>query len=153
MIFNVLRDAVDGARFCDGYAGSGLVGIEALSRGAGEALFVERDPGLARLLEENLRALGLQDRARVFCGDAEGPSAFGPAGALDVVFLDPPYENHAVKALEHAAAGLAEKGVLVYEHGSWYSPPPVPGLLALECCRAGDSAFTFYRKAASCASA
>jgi len=145
MIFNVLREAVEGARFCDGFAGSGAVGIEALSRGAGEAVFIENDPGLVRGLELNLQALGIESRSRVHRGDAEDLRALEAAGAQDVIFLDPPYENHSVKMLERAAACLAENGILVYEHDARYEPPPVSGLRAADCRRCGDSAFTFYR--------
>jgi 16S rRNA (guanine966-N2)-methyltransferase len=148
MIFNVLRETVEGARFCDGFAGSGAVGIEALSRGAREAVFVEKDPGLAGALEANLEALGVEGRSRVHCGDAEDLGALEAFGGLDVIFLDPPYENRSVIMLERAAACLAEKGILVYEHDGRYEPSPVSGLQAADDRRCGDSAFTFYRRKA-----
>jgi 16S rRNA (guanine966-N2)-methyltransferase len=147
MVFNILREAVEGARFCDAYAGSGAVGIEALSRGAKEALFLERDLRLVRALRENLRALGLDGRARVFRADAEDPAAFRTAGAQDIVFLDPPYETRPARALERAGACLAERGLLVYEHGARTASPPVSGLAVAQERRAGDASFTFYRKA------
>jgi 16S rRNA (guanine966-N2)-methyltransferase len=88
-LFAMLGD-VSGARVLDLYAGSGALGIEALSRGAGSAVFVERDPRAAAAIERNLASLGLeqsvvrQDVVR-FLGRAEGP--------FDLVFCDPPYDS------------------------------------------------------------
>jgi 16S rRNA (guanine966-N2)-methyltransferase len=88
-LFSMLGD-VDGARVLDLYAGSGALGIEALSRGAGSAVFVERDPRAAAAIERNLAAVGVeatvarQDALR-FLGRAEGQ--------FDLVFCDPPYDS------------------------------------------------------------
>jgi 16S rRNA (guanine966-N2)-methyltransferase len=92
-LFNVLAPRMEGAHFLDLYAGSGAVGIEALSRGAARVVFVERAAGALKVLRANLARLGLKDGADVY---AEPVSAFlrrGAAGArFDVVFLDPPYD-------------------------------------------------------------
>lgn len=89
-IFNALGslDVVYGARCADLFAGSGAVGIEALSRGATHCTFVERDREALRALRQNLSAVGCDDRARVIPGDA---SAMAGALEVDVVFADPPY--------------------------------------------------------------
>lgn len=89
-LFNWLQPALPGARVLDLFAGSGALGLEALSRGAAEALLVERDPRLAQALEASVQRLGAQ--ARVVRGDA---SAFLRAplhGRFDLVFLDPPFD-------------------------------------------------------------
>jgi 16S rRNA (guanine966-N2)-methyltransferase len=87
---------VDGARVLDLYAGSGALGIEAMSRGAGSAVFVERDPRAAAAVERNLASLGLEERvvrqdALRFLGRAEG--------TYDLVFCDPPYDSPSRLAL------------------------------------------------------
>jgi len=91
-LFNVLAPRIAGARFLDLYAGSGAVGMEALSRGAAQATFVERAPAAVSVLRGNLEKLGLREGFRVHAGSVRGflqkPS---PAG-FDLVFLDPPYE-------------------------------------------------------------
>ncbi len=91
-MFSTLGSGIEGARVLDLFAGTGSLGLEALSRGAAEALFVERDPRVVRLLGDNLRELGEEDRGRVRTGDALDPRSWrGLAEAPLVVFLDPPY--------------------------------------------------------------
>jgi 16S rRNA (guanine966-N2)-methyltransferase len=99
-VFNALTslDAVDGATVLDLFAGTGALGIEALSRGASRADFVERDAGARRLVQQNLAATGLADRARVHAGTAEAYLAGGPP-AVDLALLDPPYAYTAWTAL------------------------------------------------------
>ncbi len=85
-------DAVDGAEVLDLFGGSGALGIEALSRGAASATFVERDREVRRVLSRNVELLGLEDRAEVVAGDAELFLAEGEPGRhFDLAFLDPPY--------------------------------------------------------------
>ena len=87
-LFNVLAPRIEGAVFLDAYAGTGAVGIEALSRGAARAIFIEKNFGAVRLIRENLDALGAADRATI------AQSAVGAALSrfeADIYFLDPPY--------------------------------------------------------------
>ncbi|HUB75989.1 MAG TPA: RsmD family RNA methyltransferase, partial [Solirubrobacteraceae bacterium] len=86
-IFSILGD-VTGARVLDLFAGSGALGIEALSRGAASAVFAEIDPGALRAIGENIAALALSERASVARADARRAL---PRGAYDLVFIDPPY--------------------------------------------------------------
>lgn len=89
-VFNALAslDVVVDARVVDLYAGSGALGIEALSRGAAHCTFVERDRGAVRAIDENIATLGVGDRSRVVVGDGIASAAQLPA---DLVFADPPY--------------------------------------------------------------
>jgi len=89
-VFNALAslDAVVDARVVDLYAGSGALGIEALSRGATHCTFVERDLAAVRAIDENVAVLGLRDRTRVVVGDG---IASAPQLPADLVFADPPY--------------------------------------------------------------
>jgi 16S rRNA (guanine(966)-N(2))-methyltransferase RsmD len=106
-LFSVLGDAVAGARVLDLFAGSGALGIEALSRGAARATFVERAPAALRALEANLQALALD--AEVHRGDAVRflGNASGAGETYDLVFLDPPYRD-----AERLAAELDLRAVL-----------------------------------------
>jgi 16S rRNA (guanine966-N2)-methyltransferase len=90
-VFNALAslDVIVGARVVDLYAGSGALGIEALSRGAASCTFVERDRTAVRAIDENIAALGLRDRSRVIVADGIGTAPKLPA---DVLFADPPYD-------------------------------------------------------------
>jgi 16S rRNA (guanine966-N2)-methyltransferase len=88
---SILAEAVPGARVVDLYAGSGALGLEALSRGAASVDFVELNPPSLRALEANIAALGVGDRARVHRGDALRFAEQLEPGAYDVAFADPPY--------------------------------------------------------------
>jgi 16S rRNA (guanine966-N2)-methyltransferase len=112
-IFNSLGSAgvLEGALVADLYAGSGAVGIEALSRGAGHCVFIERDRAALRALDQNLTALELGDRSRVLRGDA---LSLAPSLDVDIAFADPPYDfDRWDELLEAVTAGL-----LVAESGS-----------------------------------
>lgn len=88
---SILGDQVVGARVLDLFAGSGALGLEALSRGAESATFVELNPPSLRALEHNIAALSLEDVATVHRGDAMRFTGKLPEGAFDVVLADPPY--------------------------------------------------------------
>jgi 16S rRNA (guanine966-N2)-methyltransferase len=90
---SILADALPGARVLDLYAGSGALGLEALSRGAASADFVELNPPSLRALEANLAALQVGSRARVHRGDALRYAERLEPGAYDVAFADPPYNR------------------------------------------------------------
>jgi len=103
-LFNVLQTRIEGAVFVDAHAGSGAIGIEAISRGARQAIFIERSKEAADIIHENLRSLRLGTRTRVIRGAAG--SHLG-AQTADIVFLDPPYEL--VKEYENSFRVLAGK--------------------------------------------
>jgi 16S rRNA (guanine966-N2)-methyltransferase len=91
-IFNYLREHFDGARILDLFAGTGNIGIEALSRGAAHVLFVERDRDAVKRLRENIRILEIEDDCDVYQGDACSPACLVRAvGPIHLAFLDPPY--------------------------------------------------------------
>jgi len=86
-LFDVLASRIAGAVFLDAYAGSGAVGIEALSRGAARAIFIEKHRGAVEVIRQNLKSLDLETRAQVICAKALSALPRHPA---DIVFLDPP---------------------------------------------------------------
>ncbi len=118
-LFNVLAPRIEGARFLDLYAGSGAVGIEGLSRGAAEVVFVERAAAALKVLRGNLAGLGLAGRFRIVAGSVGGfVRAPEQGGRFDVVFLDPPYDaageyEAVLGALGGRAAGLLAEGAVV----------------------------------------
>jgi 16S rRNA (guanine966-N2)-methyltransferase len=126
-------ERLTGARVLDLYAGSGALGIEALSRGASLALLVERDPAGGRAIEGNLETTGLSDRARVRLGDVgaflSGPPA--PEGPFDLVLCDPPYElpdTELEVVLGRLTGGgwMAPGAILVLERAGAAAPPQWP---------------------------
>jgi 16S rRNA (guanine(966)-N(2))-methyltransferase RsmD len=140
-----------GARVLDLYAGSGALGIEAISRGAGEAVLVEQARDALAAIKENVRALGLDDRVRVVAQRVDralgNPALLG--GPFGVVFLDPPYADVKTSAfggvLAAAAALVAPDGALVLEHASTDTPPEVASLSLDRSRRYGDTTVSLFR--------
>ncbi|WP_367345618.1 16S rRNA (guanine(966)-N(2))-methyltransferase RsmD [Stenotrophomonas bentonitica] len=92
-LFNWLMPRLGGARVLDLFAGSGALGLEAVSRGAAQATLVERDAGLARQLRESVAKLGAQAQVEVVQADALHWLAQRPSGLADIVFIDPPFAD------------------------------------------------------------
>ncbi len=152
-LFAILEPALEGAVVLDLFAGSGAGGIEALSRGAARATFVEHDAGAARVIEENLRRTKLAPQGRVVRRDAVAwlAAAEGAAdGPFDIVLVDPPYADSAAleRALELVAPLVRPGGRVIAKHFWRDPPPPTAGLLASgRERRFGETALTFYRRA------
>jgi 16S rRNA (guanine966-N2)-methyltransferase len=122
-IFNIIGGCVSGRTVLDVFAGTGALGIEALSRGAESAVFIDSSPTAVRLIEANLRLCGVEGRARVQRCDLLRMgkcirSAFAP---FDLVFMDPPYHLHAVRQALlnlHQSGTLAQNALIVAEHSA-----------------------------------
>ncbi|HJR03139.1 MAG TPA: 16S rRNA (guanine(966)-N(2))-methyltransferase RsmD [Methylomirabilota bacterium] len=149
---DTLMPFLDMGPFLDLFAGAGGVGIEALSRGAPSAVFVEQDGAALRALRDNVARLALADRARVVRSDAARAVAELEAAGerFGIVFLDPPYDSpRAAAALEAVAAGhvLVPGAVVVVQHGTKTPPADAPGALALwKARRFGETTLTFFRR-------
>jgi 16S rRNA (guanine966-N2)-methyltransferase len=148
-LFNVLGPHVAGARVLDGFSGTGAVGIEALSRGAGHVTFVDTDRRATALAGANLSRCGIKERYAIIRVDfARLSSRFeaAPPGRFDIIFLDPPYGAESMASALEAAAGLASANTrVVIEHARRDTPPAQVGKLVLtRDLASGDSALAFY---------
>jgi 16S rRNA (guanine966-N2)-methyltransferase len=139
---------MDGARFLDGFAGTGAVGLEALSRGAMHVTFIERDQRACRLIEENARRCGVSGGYTIVRGGLVETARHQELGPFDLVFLDPPYADKADKyvrdAVRAAMQWLAPEGRLVLEHATREMPEPVAGTRLLRTLRSGDTTLSFF---------
>jgi 16S rRNA (guanine(966)-N(2))-methyltransferase RsmD len=156
-LFAILEPHLPGARVLDLFAGSGAGGIEALSRGAAQVIFVEKNGGAARVIAQNLAKTHLADRGRVATADvlAYLGSRAAADGPFDLVLVDPPFADTAVMTatLERIAAqeaALLGPEAWVVARYFWRDAPPASfGLLAsVRTRRLGETAVTFYRRAA-----
>jgi 16S rRNA (guanine(966)-N(2))-methyltransferase RsmD len=141
-LFDIIAAEVPGAVFLDAYAGTGAVGIEALSRGAKRAVFLEKNKPALALIRTNLDSLGLLPRAAVISGPALRELGTYQA---DIVFLDPPYplENEYRQALELAGRGSR---LVIAQHSVRYDPGDEHGtLVRYRIVKQGDNALSFYR--------
>ena len=148
-LFNILGPLVPGASFLDLFAGTGNVGIEALSRGASRAVFVENNRQAVRAIRENLAQTGLGDRAEVLPLDVLAAAGRLKGQKFEIIFLDPPYgQGLEVQALEALVANdlVKENGLVVVEGSRRRQMPARVGCLKL--CREhriGDTVLAFYR--------
>jgi len=145
-VFNIL-DPVADARVLDLFAGSGALGLEALSRGAAHVTFVDSARAAVAAIRSNLRALGVADRATVIAGDAVAAARQVPPAPWQLVFVDPPYRSDlAVRAVSVLPeAHLAPGAVIVIEHDRHNQPPdPLGSLLRTDQRRYGDTLISFY---------
>jgi 16S rRNA (guanine(966)-N(2))-methyltransferase RsmD len=147
-LFATLGD-VSEAAVLDLYAGSGALGIEALSRGASSAVFVEKAPSSVSVLRKNLEALEIEERGRVLRKDAlRAIRQLAREGArFDLVLADPPYAEAALEPLlrEIAEAAILQPGAtLVIERGRRHPVAAVPGLTLVEHREYGDTVVTRF---------
>ena len=148
-IFNVLTPRIAGARVIDGYAGTGAIGIEALSRGAAHVTFVERDPRAVRLIAENLKRCGVADRYTIIRAEFQDTRSRPDGVEYDIIVLDPPYGAAELSdALSAAEPLMSNSTLLIVEHAKRDPAPPTSGRLALtRTLTSGDSALAFYTRA------
>ena len=150
-LFNILAGEVAGCRFLDLYAGSGAVGIEALSRGAEHADLVEQDPGSLQALQDNLERTGLQGAALIHpMAVRRALTLLGGEGAVfDLIFADPPYEEREERraALEQLGGGglLRPGGRIVVEFPARQQLLPPDTLETLRQARYGDTVLAFLQ--------
>ena len=155
-LFAILEPDLRGARVLDLFAGSGAGGIEALSRGAASAVFVERDAAALSIVGANLRATSLDDPGRATLKRADSTAFLAAQTAddppFDVVIVDPPYadkdlRDRVLEVLGSVAAPLAPGARVVVKHFWRDQPAARVGLLASERTRRfGETALTFYRR-------
>lgn len=156
-LFNILGDLVVGSRFIDAFAGTGAVGIEALSRGAKEVIFIEKHPATAAVIKKNLGSLQIErEEGRVLPIDVlhalellakeDSTSREAP----DILFLDPPYDHTAeyerVLSFVGSATLLNEDALVIAEHRrNSELPQTVENLRCVRVLRQGDATLSFYR--------
>lgn len=154
-LFNILsagnREALAGTRWLDLFAGTGAVGIEALSRGAAKVIFVESSAAAAKLIRENLASLGITTGFEVVQADVLRALGRITPDPVDFVFLDPPYRvakayESTLEALSRAPA-VTEASIIVAEHDKKFDPGEVVDeLLRFRKLVQGDAALSFYRR-------
>ncbi len=154
-LFNVLSSRVENARLVDAFAGTGAVGIEAISRGAEEVVFLENHLPAAKLIQKNLDFLGIRSGVRIMTDDvlrslkrlADTHKATSPP--FDIIFLDPPYaaseEYHRVLNFLGNAAFLGDGSMVIAEHRSKFGLPEESGRLRrYRVLKQGDASLSFY---------
>jgi 16S rRNA (guanine(966)-N(2))-methyltransferase RsmD len=141
-LFDILGAQVEGTVFLDAYAGTGAVGIEALSRGAVRAVFIEKSKNAAKVLRENLVSLGVEGRALVVVAATLSSIAEQTA---DIVFLDPPYERESEYALALQVLREDPPRLIIVQHSARFTLAESYGALRqTRTLKQGDNALSFY---------
>ena len=132
----------------DAYAGTGAVGIEALSRGAADVVFIDRDRRAIGLVRKNLTQCGVEQRYTIHCGEVAGLLPRFDAGVrFDLIFLDPPYDHPpTLDVLDAAGRRLEQHGLLVLEHAARGALDVPADLERVRDVRSGDSTLTFFAR-------
>lgn len=148
-VFSVLQFEIEGARVLDLFAGSGQMGLEALSRGAASCVFVDSSRQAQAAVRANIGAAGFRETARLVAGDA-GAFLKSCSGRFDIAFCDPPYrQEHLPSLLESIGAVMAPAGILALETASAEPVPETAGHLARHReYRYGKTKITVYRGSA-----
>lgn len=138
-LFNMIADAVPGAVVLDAYAGSGALGIEALSRGARAVVFVEKSSGAARVINENLQSLGIDGEVVT----AKIPD-YEPNTLFDVVLADPPYDSFNLTEVAQLGKYVNKNGILVLSHPG--EAPEIPGTILRKSHKYAGATISIYDK-------
>ena len=146
-IFSAIQFDIEGRRFLDMFAGSGQMGIEALSRGAESAVFIDSSPAAIKICTENVDFAGFLDSAKILKRDSIGYVS-ATAERFDIAFLDPPYEaGILLRALDTVTAKMSDYGIIICEHPSDVSLPDNAGNFTVyKVYRYGKINVTVYRK-------
>ncbi len=145
-LFNMLGDKVEGARVLDAYAGSGALGLEALSRGAKQATFIDRDKIAQKVIDHNVQTLGVDETAHLI--RASVSSWLNTAGEekFDIIFADPPYHDLQLSTTMKLAGLLKPNGLMVLSYPGRGEAPTELGVVVVDNRSYGDAALAFYRK-------
>jgi 16S rRNA (guanine(966)-N(2))-methyltransferase RsmD len=142
-LFDILQTRLEGCVFVDAYAGSGAVGIEALSRGALRSIFIEKSRAAVEVIRENLHTLKLTARAEVFTGKV---AAVLERIEADIVFLDPPYELAREYEESLEVLGTKPPSLVIVQHAARADlPAHYGGLQRYRILKQGDNSLSFYR--------
>ena len=147
-LFNILGD-ITGKTVLDAFAGSGSLGLEALSRGAVSATFIERNNVAQRVIDENITTLGVQAETHSITTSVAQWSETARGQYFDIIFADPPYHNMQLSTVARLVKYLQPNGLLVVSYLGRESVPTVNGVVVVDNRSYGDAALAFYRLAKS----
>ena len=140
-LFNMIAPELPGAKVLDAFAGSGALGIEALSRGAESVVFVEKSPVAARIIKKNLDKLNLNSNVEVVTADIE---KYYSDKLFDIILADPPYDNFDAAKVQNLAGFLGESGILILSHPG--DAPTLNGAALQKTNTYAGAKISIYRK-------
>ncbi len=143
-LFNILGD-IAGLDVLDAFAGSGSLGLEALSRGAKSTTFIERDRIAQKVIAENITTLGVENEAKLIRGSVAQWSETQSNKQFDLIFADPPYNDLQLSTVFRLKNHLKPKGLMILSYPGRERVPTVNGVVVVDNRSYGDAALAFYR--------
>jgi 16S rRNA (guanine966-N2)-methyltransferase len=142
-LFNVLGD-IEGLTVLDAFAGSGALGVEAISRGAASVLLIDNDRSAQKTIADNIHSLGLSGQAKLIKASANSWLETNPDVSFDIVLCDPPYSDLQPSLIQRLAGRVKKDGVLVLSWPGGKEPIALGGMKLLERKNYGDITLVFY---------
>lgn len=146
-LFNSLGD-ISGMTVLDPFSGSGALSFEAISRGAQRSLALERDRRAQKVIEKNIKALGLEEKVRLIKANCSVWSDRNEHEKFDLILCDPPYHDMQLSTVSKLIRHLKNNGLMVLSYPGRESAPTVNGVVVVDNSFYGDAALAYYRKAA-----
>ena len=146
-LFNSISSEIAGAHVLDAFAGTGSIGIEALSRGAHSAVFVERDRIAQKILAKNINSFGLEERASVVRTSVHNWLETKQPEDFDIIFVDPPYHDPQLSTVSKLFGLLKPGALMVLSHIGRSEVPSQTGIVVVDNRSYGNAHLTFYRRA------
>lgn len=143
-LFNILGD-LSRQTVLDAFAGSGSLGLEALSRGADFAMFIERDKTAQRIIEENITTLNVEDKTKLIRTSVAAWDETASDLKFDLIFVDPPYFDMQISTVSRLVKYLKPNGLMVVSYPGRESASTVNGVVVVDNRSYGDAALAFYR--------
>jgi 16S rRNA (guanine(966)-N(2))-methyltransferase RsmD len=144
-LFNILGDEIKNAKVLDSFAGSGSLGLEALSRGASEITFIERDRAASSILNANISTLDVKSQTTVLQMNVGPWITKNQDKTYDVIFTDPPYSDMQFSTVSRLAQLLRPNGTMVLSYPGRGKVPPEIGIVVVDNRSYGTAALAFYR--------
>jgi len=145
-LFNIIGDELKDADVLDAFAGSGSIGLEALSRGAKSATFVEKDKTASRMINENIEKLGVGESSKSIQAGVSAWFGKNQDELFDIIFADPPYNNLQLSTVSKLAGLLKPNGLMVLSYSGRGELPTVHSIVVVDNRSYGEAALAFYRK-------
>jgi 16S rRNA (guanine966-N2)-methyltransferase len=144
-LFNKINDELEGAKVLDAFAGSGAIGLEALSRGAAHVIFVEKDHVAAKIIENNIKKLRVEEKSQLVKAPVAGWSGT-TTELFDIIFADPPYHDPQLSTVSRLFKLLKPNGLMVLSYPGRGETPTETGVVVVDNRSYGTAALAFYRK-------
>lgn len=145
-LFNSVGSEIHDARVLDAFAGTGAVGLEALSRGASHVTFIEKDRVAQKVLTENIQTLGVENTTEIIRTSVASWLSMHQGEAFDVIFVDPPYHDTQFSTVERLFGVLKPGGLMVLSHPGRGEEPTKAGVVVVDNRSYGNAFLTFYRR-------